>query len=186
MSFEVFVKKCGTWGLLPNNLTALEAYANMKVMGPMGKMAGFSYKLKKLCMKIPDLSNVSSLEQVKAMDESGRMAVILCCHEILHNLHCAIDGPSFLARSQTGNTEWDNEEEMLTISGDTGTVALPSSVMVACNPKLFNEHSLCRILRLSNRPSHKTLPSDVSSMGNVDLTSAPTGIPFNYSEIYNV
>ena len=178
MSLEAFIRKCTSWGLLPNHPHATEAYKNMKVMPPMHVGAGFSRMLKKLCMVVPDLDGVDSLEQLKKLGAKQRLSVVLTCHEILHNLHFEIDQGSFNARSKAKIGDWDNEEEQLTITGDTGTVALPSTVMVACNPRLFNEHSLCRILKLSNRPNHHSSPDDVSSASNVDLAAEPKGIPW--------
>ena len=177
MSLDVFVRKCGAWGLLPNNGVATNAYNNMSVMAPMMGNAGYSSKLNKLCMYVPDLDAVGSLEQLKGADSGRRLSVVLTCHEIIHNLHFMIDRASFTNRSKARVADWDNEEELLTITGDTGTVALPGSVMVACNPRLFNEHSLCRILKLSNRSDHHSAPKDVVSTDVVDLTRMPTGIP---------
>lgn len=178
MSLETFVSKCGVWGLLPNNPVAKNAYLGMSVMAPLMGNAGFSSKLNKLCMNMPDLSGTDSLEQVKNLSAGERLKIVLTCHEIIHNLHFMIDRASFAARSRARVLDWDNEEEQLTIAGETGTVAVPSAVMVACNPRLFNEHSLCRILRLSNRPDHHSVPVDVSSDQTVDLKAMPTGIPF--------
>ena len=177
MSLDTFVRKCGVWGLLPNNRAATDAYSKMKVMGPMMGNAGYSSKLNKLCMRIPDLDDVSSLERLKRGGAAQRLSVVLACHEIIHNLHFMIDKPSFTRRSAARIADWDNEEELLTITGDVGKVALPSAVMVGCNPGLFNEHSLCRILRLSNRPDHHSAPNDVSSTDTVDLSAMPMGMP---------
>lgn len=178
MSLEAFVRKCTSWGLLPNHPVATEAYQNMQVMKPLHVGAGFSSMLKKLCMTVPDLDGVNSLEQLKKLGAAERLSVVLTCHEIIHNLHFVIDKASFTARSKKKIGDWDNEEELLTITGDTGSVALPSAVMVACNPRLFNEHSLCRILKLSNRPNHHSSPTDVASSSNVDLAAEPKGIPW--------
>jgi hypothetical protein len=177
MSLETFVMKCGAWGLLPNNPVATRAYISMSVMAPLMGNAGFSSKLNKLCMYIPDLDAVNSLEQLKSGGASERLGVVLTCHEIIHNLHCLTDKASFTTRSRTKISDWDNEEELLTITGNVGTVALPTSVMLACNPRLFNEHSLCRILKLSNRPNHHSAPGDVTSTDTVDLSAMPMGIP---------
>jgi hypothetical protein len=155
----------------------------MKVMPPMHVGAGFSRMLKKLCMIIPDLDAVDSLEQLKSQGAGSRLNVVLTCHEIIHNLHFVIDEDSFRKRSNTKIRDWDNEEELLTITGDVGTVPLPTSVMLACNPRLFNEHSLCRILNLSNRSSHHSRPEDVSSPDTIDLSAPPMGIP-SWSEIW--
>jgi len=181
MSLEVFIRKCGTWGLLPNNSVATGEYKNMGVMPPMHVGAGFSRMLNKLCMNIPDLDEVSSLEQLKSQSASERLNVVLTCHEIIHNLHFLIDKESFKKRSKKKISDWDDEEELLTITGDVGTVPTPNSVMLACNPGLFNEHSLCRILKLSNRSSHQSIPEDVSSRDTVDLKALPVGIPWCWS-----
>jgi hypothetical protein len=182
MSLDVFVRKCGNWGLLPNNPAALAAYRDMKVMGQMCAGPGFSRMLKALCMPIPDLGDIGSLEQLKGMGVAARLNVVLTCHEILHNLHFALHLDSFKARSVKKVADWDNEEEMLTIAGETGTVPLPGVIMVSCNPKLFNEHSLCRILKLSNRADHHSRPSDVASSEVVDFSALPTGVPW-WSEL---
>ncbi|MEO5685853.1 MAG: hypothetical protein ABIR54_00690 [Burkholderiaceae bacterium] len=176
MSLDVFVRKCGTWGLLPNNGVATNAYGDMSVMAPMMGNSGYSGRLNKLCMKIPDLDGIDSLEALKGEGAGVRLSVILTCHEIIHNLHRLVDNGSFVARSKARVADWDNEEEQLTIAGDTGTVALPGAVMLACNPRLFNEHSLCRILRLSNRTNHHCAPVDVSSAETVDLKALPKGV----------
>lgn len=179
MSLVAFVKKCGAWGLLPNNGVATSAYGDMTVMAPMMGNAGYSSRLNKLCMKVPDLTDVGSLELLKAADAGRRLSIVLTCHEIIHNLHFMIDKASFTSRSKTRVAEWDNEEELLTITGDTGSVALPGAVMVACNPRLFNEHSLCRILRLSCRSNHHSAPTDVAGTGTIDLSAMPMGIPMS-------
>jgi len=178
MSLEIFVRKCGSWGLIPNNANALAAYQEMKVMSRTCAGAGYTHMLNALCMAIPDLSDVGSLEQLKGKGAMERLTVVLACHEVLHGLHFALDKPSYKARIKKRIPDWDNEEEQLTIAGDTGSIALPAAVEVHANPRLFNEHSLCRILKLSNRPDHHSAPHDVASNDVVDLSALPTGIPF--------
>ncbi len=56
-------------------------------------------------------------------------------------------------------------------------MALPNAVQVACQPRLFNEHSLCRILKLSCRSDHHSAPVDAATASTIDLTAMPMGIP---------
>lgn len=183
MSFSEFVNKCGAWGLLPNNDKAKGHYSNMKVMGPLGSHVGFSRQLKKLCINIPDLSGVSSLKDLKSQSASTRISVVVVCHEVLHFLHCLVDEKTFLSRSKKKVDEYDNEEELLTITGDTGTIALPDSIQVACQPKLFNENSLCKILNLTLRSSHHGGLADNTSKETVDLSALPSSVT-SYAEIW--
>ncbi|MBE0621824.1 MAG: hypothetical protein IH605_14625 [Burkholderiales bacterium] len=183
MSFADFVDKCGTWGLLPNNDKAKGHYSNMKVMGALGPLAGFSRKLKKLCINIPDLSGVGSLGALKSQGAGTRISVVVVCHEIFHFLHFLVDEQTFVARSNKTVDEFDNEEELLTITGDTGQIALPDSIQVACQPKLFNENSLCKILNLTLRSNHHTGLADNTTQDTVDLSAIPNSVT-SYAEIW--
>lgn len=172
-TFSEFVDKCGAWGLLPNNQKAKDLYGSMRVMGQLGPMAGFSRKLKKLCINIPDISGVDDLVGLKKQGASTRINVVVVCHEIFHYLHFLVDENTFLQRSAARIPAYDNEEELLTIAGDTGRIMLPGSIQEICQPKLFNENSLCKILNLTVRPDHHSKLADNTSGDSIDLSSLP-------------
>lgn len=158
---NVFVNKCGNWGLLPNNVDAKKMYNKMEVVGQMGHLSGFSSMLNKLYINVPDLNEVMSLDKLKQQNSKSRLSVLLTCHEIIHNLHWLYDKKAFSARSKKKVAQWDNEEELLTITGKEGIVALQNEFLLLFNPKKFNEHALCSILKIKIRSNHKDLPDPV-------------------------
>ena len=181
MSFTDFAAKCGDWGLLPNNDTAKGHYSSMQVIAPLGGNAGFSKKLGKLCMKVPDLSGMDSVSDLKTAAVDVRVTTVIACHEVLHYLHRLVDLDTFDKRTAASYDEYDNEEELLTISGDKGTVGWPDGIETVCQPKLFNENSLCKILNLTLRSGHKGMPKDATSGDTVDLS---TPVPQNVANIW--